>query len=720
MELRFNPGSGLLAGTDELPLLLSATLVTEGREVYLPLRGLGYADTVELAGLKSTGQPVRHRVDGTADVYTVVTSAGDWTATWEYTIRHSHPRLQIAVELTPVNGGTLRDLRLELALPDTARWQVEAPGNELRPGVRLDEMTEAVPVSTVGSLMGSTGLIAAHDGRRTVVVWPICRTEIGRCTVSGSDGLRVRLDTGMAGRLSPDQSLRYEAMYLDVLNAPWQEVRDRIPSWYRGMAISTPPDRSEWIETASIYEVHLGSAPFWGGFSYEPYADVRALRADLDRIQGLGYDALQVMPRQPFPSYNVLDYADITTTYGDEDDLRQLIRACHDRGMHIILDVLMHGVIDQEVLARTVQRVRDSDLFARLGEDTTRSQGTSAAAKTAELIAWARHILDFEPFWSASPARHPLVDEHPEWFMRDSAQEIIGIYTKAFDTANVSWQEYFCAAMEDLVRRLDIDGLRIDAPTYNELPNWSEVTQRRASYSPLGCLELFDRLRPRLKGIKDSVILYTEPTGVLFRQAIDVTYNYDEQWLIPAVLGHGGGNGVRNGRELAAWFRDRNAVLPPGSLIAHHVDSHDTYWWPLPGEKWRREQHGPAATKALLAVFALSGGTYMTYVGGETGIEDEVRRVHRLRAELPELRHGIADYDAVTVDHDAIYAVVRRTAERATVVLVNLSAEFVSCTVSGIGASAYDVWNDRPADLGYRTFEPYQIAVLTIRTEGDR
>src|SRR3712207_1592256 len=92
-------------------------------------------------------------------------------------------------------------------------------------------------------------------------------------------------------------------------------------------------------------------------------------------------------------------------------------------------------------------------------------------------LAWSRHILDFEPHWhGGSPPRHQLVDEHPEWFMRNSAQEIIGIYTNAFDVANPAWQEYFMRASEDLVRRLDIDGFRFDAPTYNDLPNWSPAT----------------------------------------------------------------------------------------------------------------------------------------------------------------------------------------------------------------------------------------------------
>ncbi|MFI5693834.1 alpha-amylase family glycosyl hydrolase [Kribbella sp. NPDC051586] len=660
--LDFDATTGLLTRLGSVQLLLQATLVTGGHDVRLPLRGIGYEGTVALSDFKRTAEPVRHRIDGTADVYTVVTSVGDWTVAWEYTVRHTHPRVALAVEIT--GPGVLRDLLLEFSSPMAGR--IEAPGNEIRPGTALAELTEPIVVSTAGGFMGSSGLVAAHDDSQTLVIWPICRTEIGHCTIRGGDGLHLTLDTGLAGQLD-GQTLRYEAIHLDALDTGWEETRALVPSWYRGLGISTPADRPDWVLSATIYEVHVGRAPFSNGYGYEPYPDLAALRADLDRIAGLGFDVLQLMPRHPYPSYNVHGYEDIATTYGAEEELRDLVTACHDRGMRIILDVLMHGVIDQEVMARTAQQIRDSDFYARLGEDTTSSQGTSAAAKTAELISWARHILDFEPYWMAAPKHHQLVDEHPEWFMRDSAQEIIGIYTKAFDVANTDWQDYFCAAMENLVRRLDVDGFRIDAPTYNDLPNWSAQTRRRASYSPLGCLELFDRLRPRLKRLKESLMLYTEPTGVLFRQAMDVTYNYDEQWLIPSVLD---GGVIRSGRELAAWLADRDAVLPPGSLIAHHIDSHDTFWWPLPGQKWRREQHGLAATKALLAVFALNGGAFMTYVGGETGIEDELRQVLELRRRM-----GGASVEYDLAGEESVFAVVRRTQDQAWLVRVNLSAE---------------------------------------------
>ena len=751
--------SGLLTGLlfqregeeTMLPVALRAVLVTEGDEVFAPPRSFGYEDTVHLSNFSLIGNGPPHTLNGPEETYAVTTEAGEWTVVWEYTFRQSHPRLEMSIVLSPARAGyeaTLRDVRLELAthLPDLKDWRVEAPGNHIRPGVRADAIEEPIAVSPAGGLRGSTGLVAFHqpEQRQVFVVWPFSRTEIGDChLVSDDEAIRFRVDTGLAGRISTNESLRYESIQLDVLEGTWESVRESVTAWFTTLGVSTPHREPAWIETASIFEVQIGHSVFWEGYRYEPYSTARDLLADLGRIKGLGYDALQIMPRQPYPSYNVHEYADITTSYGDEEDLRAVVDACHSLGMRVILDILLHGVIDQEMMSKTAERVRSGPYFARLAEDTSGAWGSGQAAIEAMNVAWSRHILDFEPHWYGnSPPRHPLADEHPDWFMRDSEQNIIGIYTKAFDVANLEWQEYFCRSAEEIVRRLDIDGFRFDAPTYNDLPNWSKETESRASYSPLGCLQLFDRLRPRLKGLKYSFLLYTEPSGVLFRQAMDVTYNYDEQWLIPALLGsrdeRSERTSVRSGRELAAWFRERNAVLPDGSLIAHHVDSHDTFWWPLPGNKWRREQYGIEATKALLAVFALSGGAYMTFVGGEEGIEKEVRRVHRLRKTLPEVGYGTVDYDAVSVDQDAVYAVVRRVGDECSVLLVNLSDAPVeaNCTIDiqALGLAdnfryrIYDAWSDLAfaVDLGYASraaelrrlsipFEAYQPRLLVLR-----
>lgn len=759
LGLLLNPETGLptallfrhRGAERSLPVVMSAILVTGGEEVFVPPRGLGYKNTRQLGDFSLTSRTFRRRLGGPEETYAVSTVIGDWEVVWEYTFRQSHPRIEINVEVSSTrldSKATLRDLRIDLDFTpeDLSSWRVEAPGNQLRPGVVADAFTEPVAVSPAGGVRGSTGLVALHQPRsdQVLVLWPFSQTEIGDLSIaSGAGTLHFRIDTGLAGRLDRGESLRYGAIELDALEGAWEEVRDGIPAWYAPLGMSTPRDKPDWLGTASIFEVQIGYSVFWEGYRYEPYPTVSNLLADLGRIRSLGYDVIQIMPRQPYPSYNVHDYADVTTSYGDEKGLRRVVEAAHALGMRVILDILLHGVIDREVVARTAERVRSGPYRSRLAEDTTGAWGSGRAAVDAMNIAWSRHILDFEPYWHEdSPARHPLLDAHPEWFMRDSAGRVIGIYTNAFDVANIAWQEYFADAAEELVRRLDIDGFRFDAPTYNDLPNWSAATRSRASYSPLGSLQLFDRLRTRLKRLKEDILLYTEPSGVLFHRAMDLTYNYDEQWLPEGVLrppktGQADRTSVRNGRELAAWFRDRNAVLPKGALIAHHVDSHDTFWWPLPGEKWRREQYGIEATRALLAVFGLSGGAYMTFVGGEEGLEEDVRRMHRLRNTYPEIGRGAADYEAFYAEHEAVYVVARRAASGCAVLLVNLSEKRVETDLAinseelgldGIRPPVYDAWNDLTLAADHRygrqnarlrrlpiSFDPYQTRLLILR-----
>jgi hypothetical protein len=226
-----------------------------------------------------------------------------------------------------------------------------------------------------------------------------------------------------------------------------------------------------------------------------------------------------------------------------------------------------------------------------------------------------------------------------------------------------------------LMTELDVDGFRFDAPTYNDFPNWSPATAARASASPLGAVSLFVDLRRDIKALKPDALMYTEPSGPLLRRSMDVNYNYDEQWLVTALgepRADAAARSVRTAREFAEWMEDRDAFLPAGSLTAHHIDSHDTFWWPEWGKKWRREQFPLPVVRALAATFMALEGPYMMFAGGEEGLEDLIAAMNAVRRD-PRLPWPTRPRFVPGQDEQLLH--VSRQGEPGVDVLVNLSPD---------------------------------------------
>lgn len=677
---------------DGIDLDCSVVIVSGGTERYgaidggqYPPYGLWYAGTedVRLAGDGIT--QVRARGSATARVFSVdvdTTRADLWSVTWVYRFSQDTPRLAVDLQVRAMSLDSIaRDVKLKIdaGFGDTSEWSVQSPGNKLRPDLPLDQLLRPVAVSTPGGLAGSAGLVAferLHDSR-SFILWPFPKTEIGTVLLeSTTAGISLDWATDLAGQPGVGEALVCSSLHLDLLHEPFSSYLERLPRTLERLGIRSQGAPPDWAAGANIYEVQTGFSVFGPSFRYSPYPELSDLIGDLDRIGGLGFDTVQLMPRMPYPNYTVHDYADITTTYGDEAQVRRLVDEAHARGMRVILDVLLHGVVDGEVVSAVADGIRAGPFAERPVEPLPDMMVLDLDEADDAAMSWSQYVLDLEPFAVRdAPHRHPLLDAHPEWFCRNTAGEVIGIYTRAFDVAHPGWQRYFIDSLLAFIERLDVDGFRLDAPTYNNFHNWSERARTDAAASMLGCLPLFERLRVELKAVRPDVLLYTEPSGVLLRQSMDVVYNYDEQWLVRAVLTGGAGREqwVRNAHELGRWFAQRDASLPPGALTASHVDSHDTFWWPDPSQKWRRDQWGTGATAAMMATLALSGGPFMTFVGGEDGIEDQVRAVNHLRRERSEFADGESDYEAIAVDDERVYAVLRRSSSGSGLLLVNLS-----------------------------------------------
>lgn len=687
--------------------------------------GIRYDDVVVLDDLLIDETTWRRNHRGQCDEYSVEGRLGALSMRLLYRLYPTSPYLEVAAEISADADVLVRNVRVTVEVPgDPAGQQLFTPGNAIHRGLTVAGLgDQPFGVSQIGGLRGASGLITVVHDDAALTVWPNQDSEIPDVVISAhADGLRIDIETNFAAAVGASNSAELLLATLDLQHGGYDEIRQQWPDWASRYSLSSPPIKPEWVPGSSIYEVQIGTSYFWGGNSYCRYVEIADLTNDIERVQSLGFSVIQLMPRQPYPSYNVHDFADITTSYGDEQQLIELVRVAHERGMKVILDVLLHGVLDNESVDMALEGIAAGPLASRLDEETGDSFGTDLSDPTNYYIAWSRHIHDFATHWKGgSPTRSPLLDEHPDWFFRNSSGAVTGVYTKAFDSRNLEWQEYFRAAMLNLVRVLDIDGFRFDAPTYNNYPNWADWSRARASLSPLGCVPLFVDLRRDIKGLKADALMYTEPSGHLLRRSMDLNYNYDEQWLVTAVSTPADvpERGVRSARQFMQWIEDRDAFLPVGAQTAHHIDSHDTFWWPQWGKKWRREQFGIEKVQALACTFLALDGPYMMFTGGEEGIEDELRLLNGLRRSRPDMWAQPASLDSLSDPSGDLFIASRRAERDELVVVVNLTGTSDTTVPSQLRGDSWQVLGSRGYSAGALSPSGYIVALRTVDQSSD-
>jgi malto-oligosyltrehalose trehalohydrolase len=128
-----------------------------------------------------------------------------------------------------------------------------------------------------------------------------------------------------SGQLVPDPASRAQ---VDDVHGPSLVVDPASYSWRH-----TDWQGRPWHE-AVIYELHVGA---YGGFS--------GVRADLDRLAGLGITAVELMPLADFPGRRNWGYDGVLPfapdrAYGSPDDLKALIDDAHRRKLMVYLDIV--------------------------------------------------------------------------------------------------------------------------------------------------------------------------------------------------------------------------------------------------------------------------------------------------------------------------------------------------------------------------------------------
>ncbi|MDR5734087.1 alpha-amylase family protein [Caballeronia sp. LZ025] len=112
-----------------------------------------------------------------------------------------------------------------------------------------------------------------------------------------------------------------------------------------------------WYKNAVIYCLSVGAFMDANG---DGVGDFQGLLRRLDYLQGLGVTTIWLMPFQPSPGrdngYDISDYYNVDPRYGTLGDFVEFTHACRQRGLRVLIDLVVNHTSDQHPWFKEARR----------------------------------------------------------------------------------------------------------------------------------------------------------------------------------------------------------------------------------------------------------------------------------------------------------------------------------------------------------------------------
>ena len=112
-----------------------------------------------------------------------------------------------------------------------------------------------------------------------------------------------------------------------------------------------------WYKNAIIYCLSVGTFMDANG---DGFGDFQGLMRRLDYLQGIGVTAIWIMPFQPSPGrddgYDIADYYGVDPRYGTLGDFVEFTHGCAQRGMRVLIDLVVNHTSDQHPWFQAARR----------------------------------------------------------------------------------------------------------------------------------------------------------------------------------------------------------------------------------------------------------------------------------------------------------------------------------------------------------------------------
>jgi maltose alpha-D-glucosyltransferase / alpha-amylase len=201
-----------------------------------------------------------------------------------------------------------------------------------------------------------------------------------------------------------------------------------------------------WFKDAVIYELPVRSFYDSNG---DGIGDLPGVIDKLDYLQSLGVTCLWLLPFFPSPlkddGYDIADYCAVHPSFGTVDDARRLIDAAHERGVYIVIELVLNHTSDQHAWfqrARTAPADSPERHFYVWSDSDGRYEGARLLFVDSESSNWTWDPVANAYYW------HRFFKHQPDLNYENPAvlQEILHVMDFWFG--------------------LGVDGFRLDAVAY--------------------------------------------------------------------------------------------------------------------------------------------------------------------------------------------------------------------------------------------------------------
>ena len=165
------------------------------------------------------------------------------------------------------------------------------------------------------------------------------------------------------------------------------------------------PVSTQWWKEAVFYQIYPRT---FMDSDHDGTGDLQGIISKLDYLKDLGVDALWLSPIYDSPmadnGYDIRDYRKINPEFGTMNDFDDLLKQVHERGMHLIMDLVVNHTSDEHAWFQSAVHDPDSphrhDYFIRENNGTDEPPNNwtsffsgSAWSQYGENRDWALHLF---------------------------------------------------------------------------------------------------------------------------------------------------------------------------------------------------------------------------------------------------------------------------------------------------------------------------------------